>query len=97
MEQPVPYSAPKPHLQRPCAACGGVGSHHVTLTIQIAHAVKRPRTKLIQFWLCDACEHNSQAYLMRNADQTGRIARAITPDKETWLYVKPVDAIEVQA
>lgn len=80
---------------RPCAACGETGTHHVTLTVQIAHAVKRARTKLIQFWLCDACELNSQAYLMRNADQTGRIARALTPDKADWLYPVPVDDINL--
>lgn len=87
MESPATYSVvPKPHLQRPCAACGGIGSHHVTLTFQIAHAVKRAKTKLLQFWLCDACELNSQSYLMRNSDQSGRIARALTPDKADWLY-----------
>ncbi len=94
METPVPYSvAHKPHLQRPCAACGGVGSHHVTLTLNIAHAAKKPRTKIIQFWLCDGCELNSQSYLMRNADQSGRIARALTPDKADWLYPKPVEEV----
>lgn len=98
MEAPATYSVtPKPHLQRPCAACGEVGSHHVTLTMQIAHAVKRARTKIIQFWLCDQCELNSQSYLMRNADQSGRIARALTPDKADWLYPKPVEAANVSA
>lgn len=67
---------------RQCASCGGEGTHHVTVIVQLAHATKDSRTKVSQFWLCDKCENNSRWFLSRDPQQGNRVAKAITPPKE---------------
>lgn len=63
-----------------CQACGrGEGVVHATLELRLVNH-RSERVKVVQFWLCEACEQNNRYLFENRRGREERIAAALTPD-----------------
>jgi len=72
-----------------CDCCKeGIGEYHITLTADIfgGSASSPLRRKMVQFWLCSACEMRTRDNLARDRMQRARMAKLLAYELDESNY-----------
>lgn len=70
-------------MTRLCEACGAEAIVHVSLRLDLARPSKST-VKIVQFWLCEACDRAQNIVMTQDAEVKQRVAKRLTIEPELF-------------
>jgi hypothetical protein len=61
-----------------CDACGQEAKNHLSMVVTIVGPKAPTKTKMVQFWLCEACSQAHSQVMEIGPNQKARVARRLT-------------------